>query len=266
MSRRVALVLAALVGAALVAGALLLYRRAETGQWKPPEAIAEAVDDVLTSFDDKPRVPKTIWLVRDGIVIRGGADDSVARLSSVVAQSKNKVSQVKVPHFRGSNQAWKRFVACVQAQYAPFDVVVTDEEPSAPGYVLVAVGGKSSLLGYPAGTSGLAPYAGGVVMEDPIVFVFSDGLANRVQPMCETAAMEIAHAYGLDHEFLCKDPMSYLAGCGNKSFQAAEARCGEHKARDCGDGRATQSSVRMLTDALGQARTASAAGVRAAAP
>lgn len=257
MKKAIALVVGALAGAGLVAAALMIWRRAETGTWQAPEAIAEAVDDFIDlPFDDKPRVPRTIWLAREGVHLRAGADDSAARLSSVVAQSKNKALEVSVPKFRGSDKAWKQFVACVQAQYAPFDVLVTDVEPAAggDGYVLVAVGGKPSLLGYSSRTSGLAPYAAGVVVEDPVVFVFADALANKVQPMCETAAMEIAHAYGLDHEFLCKDPMSYLTGCGKKSFQDVASRCGEHKARDCGDGQPTQNSVAMLEAALGPAR------------
>jgi hypothetical protein len=252
MSRGVALALGALVAVGAAAGALVLYRKAQAGEWKGPEELAEAVDDFLTSpFEEPLRVPRTIWLVRGGMVLRGGGDDSAARLSSVVAQSKNNVTQVTVPRFRGTDKLWKQFVACVQAQYAPFDVVVTDVEPSEPGYVLVAVGGKPSLLGYSSRTTGLAPYAASVIMEDPVVFVFSDALGNRVQPMCETAAMEIAHAYGLDHEYLCKDPMSYMSGCGKKTFQDKDARCGEHKARDCGDGQPTQNSVRMLLEALG---------------
>jgi hypothetical protein len=268
MKKVIALVVGALAGAALVAAALMVWRRAETGEWQAPEAIAEAVDDLIElPFDDKPRVPRTIWLSREGQHLRGGADDSAARLSSVVAQSKNKVLDVAIPKFRGSDKAWKQFVACVQKMYAPFDVLVTDQEPApgGDGFVLVAVGGKPSLLGYSSRTSGLAPYAPGVVVEDPVVFVFSDALGNKVQAMCETAAMEIAHAYGLDHEFLCKDPMSYLSGCGKKSFQDVAARCGEHKARDCGDGRPTQNSVATLTAALGPAKPATTASTGASA-
>ncbi len=254
MSRSVVLVLGALVCAGAVAFALVLYRKVGTGEWRTPEAIAEAVDDFISlPFDDAPRVPRTIWLVRGGVTLRGGADDSAARLSSVVALSKNHLTQASVPKFRGTDKTWTQLVACVQAQYARFDVVVTDVEPSEPGYVLVAIGGKPSLLGYSSRTTGLAPYAAGIVIEDPVVLVFADALGNRVRPMCETAAMEIAHAYGLDHEYLCKDPMSYLTGCGKKTFQNKDARCGEHKARDCGDGQPTQNSMRRLREVLGPA-------------
>jgi hypothetical protein len=244
--------LAVLAGAAVMAG-LLLYRRGETGKWVAPEAIAEAVQDRIESvFDDQPRVPKAIWLVRGGVTLLPGADDSAQRRSSVVATAPNHAKQVVVPPFKGSDKTWKQLVACVQAQYARFDVLVTDEEPRAlgAGYVLVAVGGKPALVGHPARTGGLAPLVPGVFIEDPVVFVFSDALKNQLQPMCETTAMEVAHAYGLDHEFLCKDPMSYLGGCGKKTFQDKESPCGEQKARVCADGRPTQNSVARLLDVL----------------
>lgn len=247
-------VLFGVIGVAAIAIALLFFRRAETGKWAAPEAIAEAVQDRIESvFEDAPRVPKAIWLVRRGVTLRPGADDSARRLSSVVATAPNHPTEVVVPPFRGSDKTWKQLVACVQAQYAGFDVLVTDEEPRAlaAGYVLVAVGGKPALVGHPARTGGLAPLVPGVFIEDPVVFVFSDTLRNQLQPMCETAAMEVAHAYGLDHEFLCKDPMSYLGGCGKKSFQNQDARCGEQKARVCADGRPTQNSVARLGAVLG---------------
>jgi hypothetical protein len=268
MSRRWAIGLGALVGVVAIAAALVLYRRVETGKWQPPEVLAEAVHDVLTStYDDSPRVPKVIWLARDGVTLRGGADDSLARLSSVVALAKNHPAQVSVPKFKGGDKLWKQLVTCVQAQYSRFDVVVTDVEPHEPGYVLVAVGGKPAIVGASARTGGLAPFAAGIVIEDPVVFVFSDALGNRLQPMCETAAMEIAHTYGLDHEYLCPDPMSYLGSCGKKTFQDQEARCGETKARDCGGGRTTQNSVRMLREALGASKAAEVtAPARPAAP
>src|SRR5262245_21762121 len=132
------------LGAAAVALALLFWRRAETGKWEPPEAVAEAVQDRLDSvFEDKPRVPKTIWLVRGGVTLKPGYDDSAARLSSVVANAKTRPAEVKVPAFRGGDKVWKQLVTCVKDQFARFDVEVTDEEPrdAASGYVLVAVGG-----------------------------------------------------------------------------------------------------------------------------
>lgn len=234
----------------IVGGAgALVYRRVATGQWQVPMGELVRLPRRLTG--GPPRVMKTIYLSRHGETILPGDDDSERNVSSIVREAGKK--SVKVPKFRGTDKAWRQFVDCVRAQYAPFDVLVTDVRPSTRGYVLTVVGGTPQLLGFPRNIGGLAPYSSEPI-GDPVVFVFSDSLRGRAQAMCETAAMEIAHAYGLDHEVLCKDPMSYLTGCGKKTFQNQAAPCGEKKPRACGDGQPTQNSYQRLLGLLGAAR------------
>jgi hypothetical protein len=120
-------------------------------------------------------------------------------------------------------------------------------------------GGKPALVGADKSVAGLAPF-NGFVVPGAVVLIFSQALGNRVQPVCETAAMEIAHAYGLDHELTCKDPMGYLGGCGARWFRDQDFKCGEHKARMCADGLPTQNSVRRLGAALGFKKGKPAAG------
>lgn len=235
----------------LGAGAALVYRRVASGSWQFPDGQSLVRLPKRLTGGAKPRVMKTIFLERHGATITPGDDDSARNVSSIVREAGK--ASVTIPKFRGGDKAWRQFVDCVRAQYAPFDVLVTEERPSTPGYVLTVVGGMPKLVGFPRSTGGLAPYSGEPIA-DPVVFVFSDNLGGRTQVMCETAAMEIAHAYGLDHEFLCKDPMSYLHGCGKKSFQDQTVPCGEKKARVCGDGQPTQNSYRRLLGLLGPAR------------
>jgi len=64
------------------------------------------------------------------------------------------------------------------------------------------------------------------VIARPIVFAFSAQLGNRVRDVCETIGMEVAHAYGLDHGYLCSDVMTYLQPCGAKRFVDKDIRCG----------------------------------------
>ena len=97
---------------------------------------------------------------------------------------------------------------------------------------------------------GLAPLGDGPI-HDAVVFVFASTLKLKTQALCETAAQEIGHAYGLDHVMVCKDPMTYLTGCGAKTFQDVDAPCGERDARACADGGATQNSHQHLLDVLG---------------
>ena len=67
-------------------------------------------------------------------------------------------------------------------------------------------------------------------------------------------AQEIAHSYGLDHELLAPDPMSYLPYSGHRTFQDQVASCGESTPRPCACG-PTQSSYQLLLERLGAAGT-----------
>jgi len=70
-------------------------------------------------------------------------------------------------------------------------------------------------------------------------------------------AQEVAHSYGLDHELLASDPMTYLQYTGNRAFQDMAVSCGESTARNCGINgsvcRANQNSVALLRERLGEA-------------
>jgi MYXO-CTERM domain-containing protein len=81
-------------------------------------------------------------------------------------------------------------------------------------------------------------------------------LANS-RLICEIMAQEIAHSYGLDHELLASDPMTYLPYVGNRRFRDETAACGEKAARPCGINgntcRANQNSVALLRERLGVA-------------
>jgi hypothetical protein len=92
-------------------------------------------------------------------------------------------------------------------------------------------------------------------MESSIVFTFTDQLPANARLICEIQAQEIAHAFGLDHERLAADPMSYLPFDGNRVFQDKIAACGENVDRPCGlNGtvcRRGQNSVQLLNERLG---------------
>src|SRR5262249_37290971 len=76
---------------------------------------------------------------------------------------------------------------------------------------------------------------------------------NDTELMCEVTAQEVGHAFGMEHEYLCQDPMTYLHGCGAKTFQDMPAPCGEFMTRPCACGGASQNSVQHLFSVLGPA-------------
>jgi MYXO-CTERM domain-containing protein len=142
--------------------------------------------------------------------------------------------------------------------FSRFNVVITDVEPTSGDYVEAVVAGTPNEIGMPWGVGGVAPfdpYSCGVI-PDAIVYAFAGvyidpGYSGGERSLCETTAQEIAHAFGLDHELLCEDPMTYLDGCGAKEFQDVYAACGEFEERECSCNRASQNSVQEMFEKLG---------------
>jgi hypothetical protein len=191
------------------------------------------------------RATTTLYLNRNGGTYTPGANDSRANTSSVVS------STTVVPAFACGTPAWNEVVACVSGLFSPFDVQVTDVDPGAVPHVELAVGGLPQDVGLPSGVEGVAPFTCAVV-PNAIGFVFSAqvGCASPKE-LCWVAAQQAGTTFGLDHAYLCQDPMTDLTGCGDKSFQDAAAACGELSARACTCGGSTQNSFQRLLTVLG---------------
>jgi hypothetical protein len=228
---------------------VFVQKRLETGRWELPK-----VDEVIPEAavpTAPPRPAKTLVLEDSPVTLYPGPDDAPTGMSAVIF-AHHPQGPVTLPGWKGSKSGWKKLVACVKKMSAPFDVAVTETPPADDlEYMLVAVGGKPKDIGLDdKHVSGLAPFNGGVIPR-AVVLAFSAAVKHDVRVTCETIAMEVAHAYGLDHEYLCKDVMTYLSGCGAKSFVDKDAPCGEKKARVCKGGAPTQNSYRRLMTVLG---------------
>ena len=83
----------------------------------------------------------------------------------------------------------------------------------------------------------------------------TDVLPDDPRTVCEVIAQEIAHSFGLDHEMLPADPMTYLDYNGDRTFQDRMVSCGEYADRTCGINGSTcrqrQNSVALLKERLG---------------
>jgi hypothetical protein len=237
-------VLVVVLVAVIVAVAVSI--RVETGEWRAPTK--QDFVRIARRFDDRPS--KVIYLERRGIELKPGDDYAPGGISSVLANAANK--PVKTKGFTGGDARWKSIMTCVTKMFAPFEVTVTDQRPRDDKFMMVVIGGKPADIGITDGhhVSGLAPFNGNVIPR-AVVFGFAAAVDNDARAVCETVAMEVAHAYGLDHEYLCKDVMTYLRGCGAKTFVDQDAPCGESKKRNCEGGKPTQNSYRQLVDVLG---------------
>lgn len=192
--------------------------------------------------------PLPVYLERRQVTYTGGADNSSTNRSSVVGSGSATVSA-----YSGTDTQWNQIVACLQDQFSRFNVEITDVEPTSGEYVEAKFGGTPGQVGLPNGVGGVAPIDSFScnIIPRAVVYTFSGVLGNSPQINCEVAAQEIAHAFSLDHEFLCEDPMTYLSGCGPKTFQDVAAQCGEFEPRQCNCNRPSHNSVQIMLAKLG---------------
>jgi MYXO-CTERM domain-containing protein len=193
---------------------------------------------------------RVIYLNRDGALLRPGDNDSARQVSSIVAQP------TLIGGWDIDDDTWADTVACVAEIYAPFDVTITDDDPGDTPHIEAVFGGAPGDVGLPDNVAGVSPFTSDCsIIEHSIVFAFTDVLPDDARTVCEVIAQEIAHSFGLDHEMLPSDPMTYLDYSGPRAFQDQMASCGEYATRKCGINgtmcRQRQNSVALLEDRLG---------------
>ena len=203
-----------------------------------------ASDDHTQAHAAQPRI---VYMNRVGGTFTPGYDDSRQNRSSIAAGTVN------LPAWNVSEAGWQQVMTCVQAQFADYNVIITDVDPgNVPHMESVVAGQPTQLNPQLDGAGGVSPWDPNncSIIENSIVFTFAPLFGNDYQQICEVVAQEVSHSYGLDHEYLCSDPMTYLGGCGAKSFQDVDAQCGEFSPRQC-ECSQTQNSVQMLLSRLG---------------
>jgi hypothetical protein len=204
-------------------------------------ALSLAGDVFGDGLDETPGA--TVFLNRHGGTYRPGFDNATNNTSSLVPGIR------ALPPFAGDDDDWATIVNHVRARFAPFDIAVVDVEPAPPArYIEAVVGGFGSSLGF--SSLGVAPVYCSPAPTS-IVFIFSAAMPGDNARIAAVIEHEVGHAFGLDHEVLCKSPMGYLEGCGDKVFQNRTAACGEFAERPCICGAQTQNAFEILVDAFG---------------
>jgi hypothetical protein len=203
--------------------------------------IPAPLERVSTSHDS---APKLLYLNRcaDGCTVEPGFEDSRTDHSSIID------STIELSPFNKSNADWERIVGCVRRLYAPFEIEVTSEDPGDEPHFEAIVAGYPSEAGFPQ-AGGVSPFTCGVI-ENAITYTFANIYSGPTE-ICNVVGQESAHAMGLDHELLACDPLTYLRGCLDKSFQNEDARCGEDDPRPCSCGGTTQNTYQHLLSILG---------------
>ncbi len=214
--------------------------------------VPDALPDSVNTATAVVAQSKTIYLNHTGVTLHPGNDDSRTNASSIVN------SNVSVPAWNTSAANWAATMTCFKAMFSRWDVVITDVNPGNVPHIEAVFGGTPQQVGMPSGVGGVSPFTQNCgIIENSVVFTFTSVLPQDAQTMCEVMAQEVAHSYGLDHELLASDPMTYLNYNGNRTFQDQLVSCGENSARNCGIGGSTcrvkQNSVALLTERLGLA-------------
>jgi hypothetical protein len=183
-----------------------------------------------------------------GCTVTSGSDSSITDRSSIVGGT------VFLSAWVHGDEAWDQLVRCVQGVFEPFNVQVTDQDPGVSGHHEVMVAGTDTEFGFD-GALGVSPFTC-TPINNSLTFVFAN-LTSSVPDLCWAAAQEPGHSWGIDHLYLCEDPMTYLtAPCGNNkyAFQNTQAQCHDQDSNpvpSCSCGQATQNSFQTITSLFG---------------
>jgi MYXO-CTERM domain-containing protein len=193
---------------------------------------------------------RVLYLNHVGVTLTPGTNDSFAQTSTIVTERADIAPW--------NSDLWPDVMSCMQEIWAPFDVTITDVDPGSTPHVEAVFADSPTDLGLDADIAGVSPFTSDCgIIDNSIVFAFTASLPADARQICEVTAQELAHSYGLDHEMLASDPMTYLDYNGDRSFQDATVSCGEFTARPCGINgstcRANQDSVALLTERVGLA-------------
>ncbi len=175
----------------------------------------------------------------------GWPDDNTVNRSGILGGTTN------FPEYPFGDGSWNQVVLESREIFAPFNIEVTDVDPSPAPHDEAVICGSGELAGF-GGAGGVSPFTCDVI-PSPITFTFPESLGDDPRTIAEVIAQEAAHAWGLEHEFKCEDPMTYLYGCGEKSFQDGDYPCGEYEARACECGGASQNAYQYILDLFGPA-------------
>ncbi|MBI4511093.1 MAG: hypothetical protein HY698_15780 [Deltaproteobacteria bacterium] len=208
--------------------------------------VPEQASEIFRSRFPSRRI---LYLNHNGGTFVGTKDGSWEENASLNRSSLFRGTR-SLSRFPFGEESWNQVVRCVREIMAPFDIDVVEQDPGGVAHIEVVVTTEARIVGMPDNVAGVAPYRCRP-FNSAIVYTFAQAWGNSPRSICETAVQETAHAFSLDHEFYCPDPMTYLSGCGDKTFQDVDVPCGEYKPRPCECGGSFQNSYQSLRSLLG---------------
>jgi uncharacterized protein (TIGR03382 family) len=173
------------------------------------------------------------------------------------SNNRSSIAQGTLSAWSYGDAKWNQLVECVEEIMAPFDIDVTDVDPGQTEHMEALVAGLASQFGESNQILGFAPGGCGYIPRS-MSFTFANNSyyasgGGDIDELCATVGQEIAHTWGLDHEMLASDPMTYLQYNGRRHFQNQAAPCGEYQNRSCNCGGSTQNSYNEILAIFGSA-------------
>ncbi|WAS97177.1 Ig-like domain-containing protein [Nannocystis punicea] len=176
------------------------------------------------------------FLNYDGVTLNQGGQDNSATNTTVF----NEFATTYQPYGAGNKRAAS--LQAVKADWAPYDVTITDVRPNG-GLYTMCVNSPTNIFG--GGVLGVAPLDCNDNMAANIVLAFhsaNDEFSAATQ--ATTMSQEIAHAYGLEHVNQPNDIMnpynaggdpSFLDQCLNLDGGGNPIQCGAQHSQFCGN-------------------------------
>jgi MYXO-CTERM domain-containing protein len=175
--------------------------------------------------------------------------------------NRSSIAQGSLTAFRYGDAKWNAVVDCVAEVFSRFNIVVTDDDPGAAEHMEAMVAGYGSQVGADPGVLGFAPFVCSYgYIPRSISYTFANdnyygGGGGDVDEICATVAQEAAHTWGLDHEILNSDPMTYAPYSGRRQFADQLIQCGEYPGQThtcgCSNTQQQQNSVQRIADRFG---------------
>lgn len=202
--------------------------------------------DAILPDTGQPGPAQIVYLNRcapNGCVVRGGFESAINNTSSIVNGTRNLTA------YAWGDASFAALAQCVRETFAPYQITITTSDPGNVSHREHMVAGVPTQLGFSNGVAGVSPFTCGSI-PNSISFTFANAIGDDIHELCWTAAQEIAHGFGLDHEVNPPDAMSYI-DAPTKGFTPDTVPCGEFSPRACACGGTTQNSNALLIRAVG---------------
>jgi hypothetical protein len=155
---------------------------------------------------------RVIYLNRcaGGCTITRGNDSAVNNTSGIIG-----VSTAHFTEWSYGDSEWNQLVQCVREVYAPFNISIVDSRPTSGVYWMNIVAGTAAQGGFENGVLGVSPgtnFCPSPLLNNTVTFTFANdpNTSTDTNYLCWIAAQETAHSFGLDHEALANDAMTYI--------------------------------------------------------